>query len=69
LRQYKTAGLKEYRNDKWGRNDDDASDVQLTRDGGYILAGVTSYGNGNSISYAWLIKTDANWNAPSTPTP
>ena len=42
-----------------GSNNDEASSVQQTSDGGYILAGSTySYGAGNSN--AWLIKTNAN---------
>jgi hypothetical protein len=36
--------------------------VWQTNDGEYILAGDTD-------SIAWLIKTDANGNAPATPTP
>ena len=51
-----------------GSGADWAYSVQQTKDGGYILAGETySYITFNL--YAWLIKTDANGNAPSTPTP
>lgn len=42
-----------------GTNSDEASSVQQTSDGGYILAGSTySYGAGNGN--AWIIKTNAN---------
>jgi len=52
----------------WGGNLDYANAVQQTSDGGYILAGVTeSFGAGSGDF--WLIKTDANGNAPPTPTP
>jgi hypothetical protein len=45
-----------------GSNNDEASSVQQTSDGGYILAGSTySYGADNSN--AWLIKTNANGKA------
>jgi hypothetical protein len=48
-----------------GKEDDKAQSVQLTSDGGYILAGIIdSYGDKDS---AWLIKTDAQGNAPSYP--
>ena len=51
-----------------GSDQDWARAVQLTIDGGYILAGWTgSYGAGGTD--AWLIKTDADGNAPATPTP
>jgi chitodextrinase len=51
-----------------GADWDWANSVQQTSDGGYIVAGSTvSYGTSNVD--AWLIKTDANGNAPTTPTP
>jgi hypothetical protein len=44
-----------------GDSDDVAYCMQITKDGGYILAGYTdSYGNGNSDGY--VIKTDAEGN-------
>ena len=59
-------------NEQWnklfgGSNDDGATSVRQTTDGGYIIAGYTSsYGSG-SVD-AWLIKTDASgnqeWNKP-----
>jgi predicted secreted protein len=51
-----------------GSGYDCANAVNQTSDGGYILAGETgSYGAGNRD--AWLIKTDAEGNAPTTPSP
>jgi len=50
-----------------GSNDDAATSVRQTADGGYIIAGYTfSFGSGSAD--AWLIKTDASgnqeWNKP-----
>ena len=41
-----------------GASQDYGSSLQLTSDGGYIIAGRTTYGNGDKDVY--LIKTDAN---------
>ena len=51
-----------------GRFNGEANAVQQTSDGGYILAGYTcSFGAGGDD--AWLIKTDAEGNAPPIPIP
>jgi len=52
-------GIKQWNKTFGGSSEDWAYSVQQTKDGGFILAGVTySYGAG---SYdAWLIKTDTN---------
>ena len=44
-----------------GASYDEALAVQLTPDGGYVLAGVT-YPFGAGTSDAWLVKTDSNGN-------
>ena len=48
---------------------DIASNVKLTDDGGFILAGDTeSFGHVNNYTDAWLIKTDNNGNTLWTKT-
>jgi hypothetical protein len=44
-----------------GPGNDLASEIQVTKDGGYVIIGVTeSYGDGDGD--AWLIKTDSEGN-------
>ncbi len=52
-----------------GSDEDYASAVQQTSDGGYILAGATQNSDYMSHWDAWLIKTDAEGNAPAIRTP
>lgn len=61
------SGIEQWNKLFGGSNDDGATSVRQTTDGGYIIAGYTSsYGSG-SVD-AWLIKTDASgnqeWNKP-----
>jgi len=59
-------GIEQWSKTFGGSGVDEAWSVQQTSDGGYILAGCTgSYGAGGKD--AWLIKTDADGNAPPTP--
>lgn len=54
-----------------GNNDEIANFVQITSDGGYILAGMTKKQVGDEYGSAWLAKTDAQgnelWNKTLSP--
>lgn len=59
------SGKKQWNRTFGGVKDESVADIEMTSDGGYLLAGRTSsYGSGNFD--AWLIKTDENgdeqWN-------
>ena len=51
-----------------GNQTDGASSIKQTNDGGYVISGWT-YSFGAQSMDAWIIKTDADGNAPATPTP
>jgi len=44
-----------------GTNEDGGSSIKQTSDGGFIMAGYTSYNN-TAVTEAWLIKTDSEGN-------
>lgn len=52
-------GIEEWNRTFGGTNNDEASSVQQTSDGGYIFCGIT-YSYGEGIGSSWIIKTDAN---------
>ena len=51
-----------------GNQTDGALSIKQTNDGGYVISGWT-YSFGAQSMDAWIIKTDAEGNAPATPTP